>query len=49
MYAVMLLELLRSAEKMHAVAYRKFPGRLVVKSVAFGSKWQKASGNRGHS
>jgi len=25
-----------------------FLGRLAVKSVEFGSKWWKASGNRGH-
>ena len=33
---------------MHAVADRNFPGRLPLKCVAFGSKWRKASGNRGH-
>jgi len=33
---------------MHAVVYWNFPGRLPVKSLAFGSKWWKASGNRHH-
>jgi len=37
MYAVMPLYL--ELPKVHARAYRNFPGSLAVKSVAFGSKW----------